>query len=305
MGYEILIPALVFIFVVGVGVILLAVRSSRRKPLEDRLRGLNGRKTTPGVPMRGAFLLRGLNRLGSFVSLGRFSPRLREELARAGYHSGASAAVYLGAKVLLFAVGLIVLIHFMMLLPLRVSLVSKVLIGVVGAAGMFFLPNLVMYSHRKKRAMEIRHHLPEALDLLDICVCSGMGLDMAWNVVAEEMRRVCTPLADEMALTNLEIHLGAPRAAAMRHMGNRTRAEEISSLIAVLVQSEKFGTSVAEALQTFAASMREERSLLAQEAAEKAAVKLLFPMVLFVFPAVLIVLAGPAGIRLVEMLGGE
>ena len=303
MIYEILISALVFVLVVGVGGILLAVRVSRRKPLQDRLQGLDGRKPAAGIPTRRPPLLRGLDRLGSFVSLGRYSPRLREELARAGYHGRAAAAVYLGAKVLLFAVGLIVLI--MLLMPLRVSLVAKVLIVVVGAAGMFFLPNLVMYSHRRRRAREIRHHLPDTLDLLDICVCAGMGLDMAWNVVAEEMRRVSTPLADEMALTNLEIHLGASRAAAMRHMGERTRAEEISSLVAVLVQSEKFGTSVAEALQTFAASMREERSLQAQESAEKAAVKLLFPMVLFIFPAVLIVLAGPAGIRLAEMLGGE
>ncbi|MGB6970393.1 MAG: type II secretion system F family protein [Methyloceanibacter sp.] len=303
MIYELLIPALVFVLVVGVGGILLAVRVSRRKPLQDRLQGLDGRKPAAGIPTRRSPLLRGLDRLGSFVSLGRFSPRLREELARAGYHGRAAAAVYLGAKVLLFAVGLIVLI--MMLLPLRVSLVAKVLIVVVGAVGMFFLPNLAMYSHRRKRARKIRHHLPDALDLLDICVCSGMGLDMAWNVVAEEMRRVSTPLADEMALTNLEIHLGASRAAAMRHMGERTRAEEISSLVTVLVQSDKFGTSIVEALQAFADSMREERSLLAQESAEKAAVKLLFPMVLFIFPAVLIVLAGPAGIRLAEMLGGE
>lgn len=303
MIYQLLIPALVFVLVVGVGGILLAVRVSRRKPLQDRLQGLDGRKPAAGIPTRRSPLLRGLDRLGSFVSLGRFSPRLREELARAGYHGRAAAAVYLGAKVLLFAVGLVVLI--MMLLPLRVSLVAKVLIVVVGAVGMFFLPNLAMYSHRRKRARKIRHHLPDALDLLDICVCSGMGLDMAWNVVAEEMRRVSTPLADEMALTNLEIHLGASRAAAMRHMGERTRAEEISSLVTVLVQSDKFGTSIVEALQAFADSMREERSLLAQESAEKAAVKLLFPMVLFIFPAVLIVLAGPAGIRLAEMLGGE
>jgi len=303
MIYEILIPALVFVLVVGVGGILLAVQVSRRKPLQDRLRGLDVRKPASGIPARRPPLLRGLDRLGSFVSLGRFSSRLRAELARAGYHGRSAAAVFLGAKALLFAVGLVVLT--MLLLPLRVSLVAKVLLVVVGAAGMFFLPNLVVYSRRQKRAREIRHHLPDALDLLDICVCSGMGLDMAWNVVAEEMRRVSTPLADEMALTNLEIHLGASRAAAMRHMGERTRAEEISSLIAVVVQSEKFGTSIAEALQIFAASMREERSLLAQEAAEKVAVKLLFPMVLFIFPAVLIVLAGPAGIRLAEMLGGK
>lgn len=303
MIYELLIPASVFVLVVGVGGILLAVRVSRRKPLQDRLRGLDGRKPASGVPTRRSPLLRGLDRVGSLFSFGRFSPRLREELARAGYHGRAAAAVYLGAKVLLLAAGLVVLL--VLLLPVRIALVAKVLLVVAGTGVLFFLPNLVVYKHRQKRTLEIQHHLPDALDLLDICVGSGMGLDMAWNVVAEEMRRVTRPLADEMALTNLEIHLGASRAAAMRHMAQRTRAQEISSLIAVVIQSEKFGTSIADALQTFAVAMREERSLRAQEAAEKVAVKLLFPMVVFIFPAVLIVLAGPAALRLAEMIGGK
>ena len=303
MIYELLIPASVFVLVVGVGGILLAVRVSRRKPLQDRLRGLDGRKPDSGVPTRRSPLLRGLDRVGSLFSFGRFSPRLREELARAGYHGRATAAIYLGAKVFLLTAGLVVLL--VLLLPLRVALVAKVLLGVAGAGVLFFLPNLVVYMHRQKRTLEIRHHLPDALDLLDICVSSGMGLDMAWNVVSEEMRRVTRPLADEMALTNLEIHLGASRAAAMRHMAQRTRAQEISSLIAVVIQSEKFGTSIADALQTFAVAMREDRSLRAQETAEKVAVKLLFPMVVFIFPAVLIVLAGPAALRLAEMIGGK
>src|SRR5581483_2241142 len=101
-------------------------------------------------------------------------------------------------------------------------------------------------------------------------------------------------LADEMALTNLEIHLGAARADAMRAMASRTGAEELSSLVAILVQSERFGTSIIEALRIFAMSMRENRSMHSQEEAEKMAVKLIFPMVLFIFPAMLMVLAGPA-----------
>ncbi len=154
------------------------------------------------------------------------------------------------------------------------------------------------------RREEVRRHLPDAVDLLEISVSAGMGLDMAWNMVTDEIRRVSTTLADEMALTNLEIHLGAPRAEAMRHMAQRTGAEEISSLVAVLVQTDRFGTSVAKALENFTSSMREGRSFRAQEVAEKMAVKLLFPMVIFIFPAVLVVLAGPAVIGLFKILGG-
>jgi tight adherence protein C len=104
-----------------------------------------------------------------------------------------------------------------------------------------------------------------------------------------------------MALTNLEIHLGAARAVAMRNMAQRTGADELSSLVAVLVQSERFGTSVVEALRTYANSMRETRSMRSQEAAEKMAVKLLFPMILFIFPSVVLVMVGPAAMTLYKI----
>jgi len=131
-----------------------------------------------------------------------------------------------------------------------------------------------------------------------------MGIDMAWNAVSDEVRRVSTTLGDEMALTNLEMHLGAPRADAMRHMSDRTGVDDIASLVATLVQSERFGTSIADALRVFAESLREQRSQRAQEAAEKMAVKLLFPLVLCIFPAMLIVVAGPAFITIYKTIGG-
>jgi tight adherence protein C len=108
-------------------------------------------------------------------------------------------------------------------------------------------------------------------------------------------------LADEMALTNLEIQLNAPRPAAMRHMADRTGAPELLSLVAVLIQSERFGTSVADALRMFATSLREERSQRAEESAEKMSVKLIVPMVLFIFPVAFIVMVGPVAIKLSEV----
>jgi tight adherence protein C len=134
--------------------------------------------------------------------------------------------------------------------------------------------------------------LPEAL---------GRGADMAWNAVCDEFRGVSQVLADEMALSNLEMHLGAPRADAMRNMAKRTGVEDINSLVGTLVQSERFGTSVSQALRTYADAIRMERSMRAEEAAEKLAIWLLFPMVLFIFPCMFIVILGPAGIRISEM----
>ncbi len=126
---------------------------------------------------------------------------------------------------------------------------------------------------------------------------------MAWNSVARQIRGVSGAFADEMELTNLEINLGVPRSTAMRHMAERTGAEDISSLVALLIQSDRFGASIVDALRTFAQSMRESRSQEASEAAEKMSVKLLFPMVLFIFPALLIVMVGPAILELVKTLG--
>jgi tight adherence protein C len=167
-----------------------------------------------------------------------------------------------------------------------------------GSAMLFFIPNLAVGIRRDKRRAEVKKVLPDAVDMLEICVSSGMGIDAAWTAVGDEIRRVSPTFADEMELTNLEVSLGVPRAVAMRHMADRTGAEDLSSLVALLVQSERFGAGIIEALTTFAKTMRETRGQRAEEAAEKMAVKLLFPMVMFIFPALILIMVGPALIQL-------
>jgi len=125
---------------------------------------------------------------------------------------------------------------------------------------------------------------------------------MAWNIVSDEIHHVSEVLGAAMDLSNFEIHLGASRTEAMRSMALRTGADQMSSLAAILVQSERFGTSVALALKEFASSMREERRMIAEENAEKMAVKLVVPMVLCIFPAVIIVTIGPAAINIISTL---
>jgi tight adherence protein C len=284
---------------------VLAARASRRDPIQARLRELEeddlawssqGDEAEPKKRKLGP-----LARFSRVFAPSNPSQSLRAKLSRAGYHHDAAAAVYLGAKMLLFVAGAVGVA--LVTLPLEISLPLRPLLVFTGGTMLFFIPNIVVHIRHEKRRTEIRSHLPDAVDLLEICVSAGMGLDMAWNAVAEQVRRVSRILADEMTLTNLEMHLGASRTVAMRHMVERTGADELASLIAVLIQSERFGTSISDALRTFAASMRETRSQRAQEAAEKMAVKLLFPMVFFIFPAVLVVVAGPAGIKLIEIMG--
>jgi tight adherence protein C len=243
---------------------------------------------------------RALRRVGEIVSAGRYSRRLQQELTRAGYYGSSAPFLYLGAKMTLLLVGLSTGVALAVALDLPTAI--EVAIAAFVTALPFFLPNLVVMMRRERRSSEVRRRLPDAVDLLEICVSAGMGLDMAWGSVSEEIRRVSTILADEMELTNLEISLGVPRTTAMRHMAERTGADEISSIVSILVQTERFGASIIDALATFAKSMRETASTRAEENAEKMAVKMLFPMVLFIFPALLIVMVGPAVMNIVSVM---
>jgi tight adherence protein C len=300
---QILVPALIFVAIMTIGGSVLAARSARAKALAPRLFDHDAIPDEHGgvleQPRAGVSLV---NRIGSAATLGQTSEKLGQQLTRAGFHARNAPEVYLGVKILLLAVG--GLATAAVVIPLELPILIKALAVVVVGAMLSFIPNVVVSLRRRARSTEVRRHLPDATDLLEICVCAGMGLDMAWNVVADEVRGVSTVLADEMALTNLEIQLNAPRPVAMRHMADRTGAPELLSLVAVLIQSERFGTSIADALRMFASSLREERSQRAEESAEKMSVKLILPMVVFIFPAAFIVMVGPAALKLSTVMSG-
>jgi len=275
--YEILLPFLAFLSVTALGGAVLTARAARRTAIEQRLHAADAWAGPNHLGARGQHLVTAVSRIGERLSARGPSQGLKAELSKAGYHGSAAATVYLGAKMLLLLLGAGGLA--LLLIPTALPPSLKAIGTVGGACILFFVPNMVVSAKRRQRRLEIQQRLPDAFDLLEICVSAGMGLDMAWNCVTDEVRRVSPVLADEMALANLEMHLGASRATAMRHMAERTGADEIGSLVAVLVQSERFGTSIGETLRIFAESMRQLRSQRAEEAAEKMAVKLLFPMV--------------------------
>lgn len=299
---QLLIPLLTFVAVISLGGALLAARSARREKVQARLLAEQKLGASPGRPA--SPVVGALAQIGEAAGSQKASRSLRAKLAQGGYHATSAVAVYLGAKLTLLAVA--TLGATLLILPMERFQPHLKLLMIAWCAGVaFMIPNLVLERQRRRRCEDISRHLPDMLDLLEICVSAGMGLDLAWNAVADEIRDVCTTLADEMALTDFEIHLNAPRSVAMKHMAERTGAEEICSLAAVLVQSDRFGTSIADALRTYATSMREARSRRAEEYAEKMVVKLLFPMVLLIFPAIGIVMCGPAGLRWLEMMSGH
>lgn len=297
---EVTIGILTGLFVIATGAAITMIMQQRKQARLIRERARSEEQAAAATSSRDAAFSRTVHRLGEKASSGTASRGLRERLAMAGYHAESAASTFLGYKIVLLVLGSVGTAAAA--LPLPIGGQIKLLLIAVVAGICFLIPDLIVQMKRGRRRAEVEHHLPDAIDLLEICVSSGMGLDMAWNAVADEMRRVNATLADEMDLTNLELSLGVGRAVAMRHMADRTGAAEISSLVALLVQSERFGASVVDALRTFADTMRESRSARAEESAEKMTVKLLFPMVLFIFPPLLIVMVGPAMVELAGVI---
>lgn len=300
-GNKIIIPVLTFFSIFAIGLAILIIRGQRRKALESRLQEDSWAGTKiKDSRMKKSGLLQFLEKIGNIASHGRASTELWEELVRAGFYGSAAPSIYTGIKMLFFIIGLVG--TALLIMPMEIHVTTKITYIFLGGTFLFFIPNLILKIRLKKRQDEIRQHLPEAIDMLEICVSSGIGLSMAWNIVADEIQHVSPILANAMGLTNFEIHLGVSRVDAMRHMAERTGVDRLSSLAATLVQTERFGTSIATTLKVFAASMREERFFEVEEHAEKIAAKLIIPMILFIFPAIFIVTIGPAVITIAKTM---
>ncbi len=213
--HNLMVPMLVFAAVLGLGGAYVAILHGRRKILERRLTG-GGTPSVLAAPTgESSELLTGaMDGLGNLVGSSGASQRLREQLARAGFHKPDAAAIYLGTKTALLLAGAAVLPVLLLMTKTGVS--TAILTAFLVAGTLYFIPNFVVSMSTRNRCQQVRMHLPEALDLLEICVSAGMGLDTSWNAVADEIREVCPILADEMALTNLEMHLGTrePRRCA-------------------------------------------------------------------------------------------
>jgi tight adherence protein C len=226
--------------------------------------------------------------------------RLRKKLASAGHRAENAPTMLLASKTVLgIVVGLAGLIYG---LNKGGGITSAMGPMVFGMAGGFMAPNLWLTMAIGKRMEQIRSGLPDSLDLLVISVESGLALDGAIQRVGDELKNVHPALSEEFQIATLESQMGIPRSEALNNMSDRTGVPEMKSLIAVVNQAERFGTSVAKALRNQAAALRTKRRQKAEERAQKTTVKLMAPLVLFIFPAIFVVLAGPAALRLIETM---
>ena len=226
--------------------------------------------------------------------------QLQQRLSHAGFRSERAPAIFLTLKVLCAMAGLF-LVGGPMVLAMGPS--SPALLRICAVTGsLFFLPDVVLHFLTSRRKRSIFLSLPDTIDLMVVCVEAGLGLDQALRKIAEEMEKIYPIIAAEVNIANMQLQMGTPRNQALRELGQRNGEDDLRGLVAVLIQSSKFGSGVGQALRVHSDSMRMRRRQLAEEQATKTAVKLIFPLVLFIFPAIFVVLVGPAAISIVRTL---
>jgi tight adherence protein C len=210
--------------------------------------------------------------------------------------------IYMGIKILLTIAlpGLYLLLYG---LPVEKDPVIRIAVTVALAIIGMWIPILWLRYKLKNRQTQIFHDLPDLLDLMTICVEAGMGMDAAMIKVCEDEQFQRTPLAKELTIALRETRAGKPRLESLRDMGERTMVDDLKAFAAMLIQTERLGTSLAQSLRIFSDSLRTERRQIAEEAAAKTAIKLLFPLVFFVFPALLVVILGPGILRIIALFG--
>ncbi len=239
----------------------------------------------------------------SMVTNAEEMSKLRIKLTTAGFRSEKAPMTFLASKtVVAMLLGLAVAAYCWA----KGTPVQTAVGGVMLGAGFGFLaPNLWLRSATQKRMDQIRKGLPDTLDMLVISVESGLGLDAAFQRVGDELRKVHPTLSEELQLVTLESQMGIPRSEALGNFATRTGLEESRSLVGVINQAERFGTSIAAALRRQSQALRIKRRQAAEEKAQQTTVKLMFPLICFIFPAILVVLAGPAALKMIEMFTNQ
>ena len=293
-----MIPVLAFMFGSAlVAAAAYALMPSRADAIDRRLGELTTDRQDAGEERpRYQSLIGALKRIGEKAPK---SPRemgsLRLRLVQAGFRRDEALTLFFGIRVA-FALGLFALFS--------TSILSRPNIMVaLGALGLgYILPGMMLARMAKRRAHRIRLALADMLDLLVVSVEAGLGLDAALQRVGQELAFAYPALSDELRLINLELRAGKPRAEALRNLADRTGVDDLGSLVTMLIQTDKFGTSVAQSLRVYSETLRTKRRQRAEEAAAKTGVKMVFPLVICIFPAIWVITIGPAAIKFITVL---
>ena len=300
----ILIAALLFTLLMGAITAFGYWRYARPGRLYDRLSATaeGGGATTIGVvgPDQG-LMARVTQQIGEKVPISdQDASLIKRYMVAAGHRSEGAVTIYYGIRVVLTAV-LVITAFLCRDLVTSNSILRIVLVVAAGLAG-YFAPSFVLENMIATRQEKIRLSLPDALDLMVVCVEAGLGLDQAIRAVSEELHLTHPEIAEELGLVNLEMRAGKRRSDALRNLAERTGESELRKLVAILIQADRFGTSIAESLRTHSDFMRVRRRQEAEERAAKVGVKLVFPIFFFILPSMLVVAAGPGLLQIFKYL---
>lgn len=240
-------------------------------------------------------------KLQNYLGLSKNPAKMRElkkKLMMAGCYDERWGIIFTAAKIVLPV--LLTILSLPVILNLKMAAGLRIVVLYAPLAAGFYLPNVILSHIVSNRQQKITESLPDALDLLVVCVEAGLGLNAAVKRVADEFQHTNPILSQEFSLLNLEINAGMEREKALRNLAERTGVEDLASLCAILIQADRFGTSIATALRVQSDTMRTNRRQKLEEKAAKTPVKLVFPLILFIFPALIMVVLGPAVIQLSE-----
>ena len=287
---------LVVLFLIVFGIVLVLARLFAGNAVQVRLDTLDGKKvdtekgrrTSQRWMARVVSLTRPLAKL-SVPEEGWEESPVRIRFINAGWRKSTAPALFYAAKT-----GLTLLFPILMYLLLRHGDHNLFLWMVAAAAIGYYLPDMWLKHCLKERQREVFETFPDALDLMTVCVEAGLAMDAALARVAQEIGMKSTVLAEELQLVTLELRAGSTKDKALRNLALRTGVEDVDALVTLLIQAERFGTSIAASLRVQSDELRTKRRQRAEETAAKIALKLLFPLIFFIFPSLLVVLMGPA-----------
>jgi tight adherence protein C len=274
--------------------------AGNRKMLKDRFKKTAATTATLQPRSTESKMKSLLDWLSSFGQFGMKdtaeTSKLRSTLIQAGYRHPKNTAIYYGIQ----AIGALLLpMPYLLANLVNGKMAAGKLVGVILLAGLgFYAPKFYLWFKVKARQESIGRALPDVLDLLIVCVEAGLSLQSTLNRITDEVRLISAEMYEELHLTNLELRTGITRETALKSLGERTGVQSVKALVGMMIQSERMGTSISQALRVHSDYLRVQRTQQAEEKAAKLAVKILFPMFLFIFPAVFCVVLGPAIINL-------
>jgi len=298
----------IFGFVAVVAWFLMDIFSPRKPRAEERLdyhlqdprsarankRGVNTKETMAMVLEKAAPKLASLK-----PKTEKQQNKLKQKLDIAGFRGEAASQIYMACKFISAIIGTL-LFGATSLFTLGGFTTNALMLTLAGFIIGFIIPDAIVWFKASKRKQAIFLGLPDALDLMVVCVEAGLGLDQAMKKVADEMKKAHRVIAEEFTICNFQLQMGKERKEVLHAMGARNGVDDLRSLASTIVQAEKFGSSVGKALRVQSDTMRTKRSQIAEEKAAKTAVQLLFPLVIFIFPGIFVVLVGPAAITIID-----